>query len=87
MVDTSLLCGFPKELHLSLYKPGPEQGRFLLAVEAGIKVRDLYGALAFDDVDRGYRGPRRDIPGASERRGVWTLPVLGVVPVDSRSAG
>lgn len=75
VVDTSALNGFPDSVQRSVNKPDRAEARFLLAVEAGIKIRDLYRALAFDR-DRGYTGPRPAVPGA-DAGAIWTLPVLG----------
>lgn len=74
VVDTSALNGFPNMVQKAIRKPGRRPGRYLVAVEAGIKIHDLYRALAFDD-PRGYEGDRPLIPRGEGR--IWTLPVLG----------
>src|SRR5690554_1745037 len=45
VIDTQLLNGFPETVQRSILKPERQPNRLLVAVEAGIKVRDLYRAI------------------------------------------
>ena len=77
IIDTDLLNSFPKQIQYSIIRPDREPGRLLVAVEAGIKIHDLYHAIAFDS-ERDYMGPRPlAVPPELTTGRIWTLPVLG----------
>jgi FAD/FMN-containing dehydrogenase len=76
MIDTTSFRRFPSYLQAAVV-PSEDPKKFRIAVEAGMKIRQLYSALADRDPAPLPRGDPFNPPTAFLPPGEWTLPTLG----------